>query len=831
MYRFLFFFLLCSVQLFAQRKELKALRIDEKLKIDGNLDESVWKDAPSATDFIEFQPNNGQTEHTQSPTFVKVLYDDTSIYFGIELVDSKMDSINKQLSNRDSFGNEKDWFLIMLNPFNDQQQYFEFGVTAAGVQFDAFATQGSGEDWNWNAIWESAVTLENDHWFVEVKLPYSAFRFPKKSADHWQLNFVRNYGKNRKKFTWDRIDNNKGTVFQYNGDLTNLENINPPTRLFFIPYLSNYLVNSEGRTHNTVKGGMDLNWGINQSYTLDAILIPDFGQTAFDNVQYVLGPFEQQFSDKRPFFTDGMDLFTKGDLLYTRRIGAAPSFYPDLSDNEEVTEYPSETPLLNALKVSGRNDKGIGIGMLNAITDKVEATIVNQDTNESRKEIVNPYTNYNELVIDKRFKDSNSSISLVNASTLRNGSFRDANATAFLADLYDKESKYNWFTSAKYSYVHDTQNKTGYRLSSSFTKDFGKNRYGGGGSYVSKDYDINDLGINFYSDYWDFYIFFNNQLLESNEFYNSKNINTNLNGRFDNTTGKPYYFQYNFNFNSTNKKNNYNGFGVGFVPIKTYDFYEPRVKGRYSENPKEFNFWFYNSPNYSKKFLIDKNIWGGWQSFRNQYYYGVDFTPRYRPSDKLLLILSASYEYNSHDRGWVNQVDDDIIFGERNRKTLTTNINGSYYFNPLTSLSLNFRHYYTNAKYLQFLNLNEDGSYTPNQNYNENHDFTFNTWNMDLKFSWWFAPGSQMEILYRNTFDSYNDIAVNNLPDNFQFLFNQPITQIFSFRITYFLDYNKAKTFVQKRKNRNVKDIQSKLPSIIQNNQNRKSTNYLPRIF
>ncbi len=814
-------FLFFTTLFFSQRKEVKVDRISDNIKVDGNLNEKQWENAFIASDFIETQPNNGQVEKTNSPTKVKILYDDTSLYFGIELVESNMDSINTRLSNRDAFSNAEDWIMIALNPFNDNQQYFEFGVTAAGVQFDAFGTQSNGEDWSWNAIWDSAVEIEEGKWVAEFKIPYSAIRFPKEFENKWSVNFVRNYGKNRKKFSWERVNNEKGNFFQYNGDMVGIEGINPPTRLFFIPYVSDYLTRSNGKTHNSIKGGMDLNWGINESYTLDAILIPDFGQTEFDEVRFVLGPFEQQFSDKRPFFTEGTDLFNKGGLLYTRRIGQAPSFRPKLDTDEEITNYPSETRLINAMKVSGRGKSGLGIGVLNAITNREEAEIYNVESQENRKAIVSPYTNYNVLVFDQRLKESSSSIALVNTSTIRNGSFRDANVSALVADLFDKENKYNLFAQGKYSYVHDQENTSGYNINGSFSKQFGKNRYGFGGGYVSEDYDINDLGINFYSNYNDFYLYYNNRLLESNEHFNTRFINHNLNGRFDNQTGKPYYFSYNFNFNSTNKKNNFNGFGLSFSPLKTYDFYEPRVAGRYSENPKSFDIWYSNSPNYSKKFLIDKEFFAGWASFRDQFYYGLSVQPRYRPSDKVLLTFSVNYDYNSNDRGWVNQIGDDIIFGDRNRRTLTTNINGQYYFNALTSLSLNFRHYYTNADYQGFHTLNEDGSYTDDPSYQQNHDFTFNTWNMDLKFSWWFAPGSQMEILYRNTLDSYTDLAQNNLPENFQFLFEQPITQILSFRVTYFLDYNKAQAFFKRKRKPRESNQQAVIESRIKHHQQR----------
>src|SRR5690606_10424582 len=117
-------------------------------------------------------------------------------------------------------------------------------------------------------------------------------------------------------------------------------------------------------------------------------------------------------------------IFDKGNLLYSRRIGAEPSTYPSTADNEEVIEYPSTVELLNAVKVSGRTNNGLGIGVLNALTKKTYATVRN-DMDEIRKVVVEPLVNYNLVVLDQRFSQ-NSSISFANSNVTRDGGFRDA---------------------------------------------------------------------------------------------------------------------------------------------------------------------------------------------------------------------------------------------------------------------------------------------------------------------------------------------------------------------------------------------------------------------
>src|SRR5690606_21355058 len=160
---------------------------------------------------------------------------------------------------------------------------------------------------------------------------------------------------------------------------------------------------------------MDIKYGINDAFTLDAILIPDFGQTKYDDQILNLGPFEQQFNENRAFFTEGTDLFNKGNMFYSRRIGGVPSVDPDINENEEIIETVQNVNLINALKLSGRTKNGLGVGILNAVTEKTFASIKDTVSGETRKVVIEPLTNYNVLVLDQRFR-KNSSVSFINTN-------------------------------------------------------------------------------------------------------------------------------------------------------------------------------------------------------------------------------------------------------------------------------------------------------------------------------------------------------------------------------------------------------------------------------
>jgi len=798
--RILFLFIMLPIVLLGQnsipfeKKNIEAKRIVENVKIDGKLEESVWESAPIAKDFIQLRPDNGKAEDPNLKTQVRILYDDNALYIGAEMFDHKPDSILTQLTARDQV-ETADFFLLSINPYNDEQQDFYFLISASGVQYDAFATQNE-EDGSWDAVWESAVTKTDKGWFTELKIPYSALRFPKKQVSEWSVNFSREIKRSRTRNTWNFVDPKENNWFRFEGKLLGIKDIKPPTRLFIIPYTSAYYNVLEGKSTSQFKAGADIKWGINDAFTLDAILIPDFGQTAFDNTIYQLGPFEQEFDERRPFFTEGNDLFKKGNMVYSRRIGQIFNESPTVSNEEKITEYPSTVNLLNALKISGRTSKGWGIGVMNAITEETKVNIKNTLTNETREAIQSPLTNYNVITVDKRF--GSNSISLTNTNVSREGEFRDANVTGVLASIFTKKNKYKATSELKFSHINDRKNKNGHWMSLDLEKVSGQNTFGLYANYVSKDYEINDLGINFYTNYSLFVPYYNYKIVNPTKFFNQFNINSNIETRINNTSGKFELIEFKAQFNFQSKQNNFHNLVIQFEPFKTYDHYEPRTDGRYMRKFRTFNIGYLKSPNYNKKFLID------WQpSFymgekKDIYGWGMFLGPRWRPNDHFLIYGQFNVNKNYNDYGYVKTKNADIIIGERDQLSSDLQINASYTFNPKTSLSLSVRHYWTTVEYNKFNNLLENGEFEERENYTENHDFSYNNWNVDFSFNWWFAPGSQLSFLYRNTTTNnqkqYNSDFKNNL-DN---LFKQPLSNTLSLRLTYFIDYNKMKSWFKK---------------------------------
>ena len=405
----LLLFFTVSFHHFGQKK-LEAKYTTEKISIDGKLNETSWSAEAQLNAFIQIKPEPGQV--SKSKTSIQLLYDQDAIYFAFFCEDHP-DSISKVLSLRDDYNPNCDIIGVFLDTYNDNQNGFYFGLTSRGVQLDAKIV---GTDYNdkLNLVWHSAVQVVEKGWIAEIRIPYSALRFPQKEVQDWGVNFARQLARNREEASWEKVNPDLENMLLESGDITNIKNISPPLRLALIPYVSAYadqMRNTDGSKSllRSFNGGMDIKYGINEAFTLDLTLVPDFGQVVFDQQVLNLSPFEVQFNENRQFFTEGMELFNKAGIFYSRRIGIQAPYKVTqtmLKDGEYLENVPGSSQLYNASKLSGRNSKGLGIGVFNAVNAEQMATAVST-LDESRREVlISPLTNYNVLVFDQNLKNN-----------------------------------------------------------------------------------------------------------------------------------------------------------------------------------------------------------------------------------------------------------------------------------------------------------------------------------------------------------------------------------------------------------------------------------------
>ena len=779
------------------QKKLQAKRTPTSPKIDGLLNDAEWKDVTIATGFIENNPTPGKVETSERRTEVKLLYDDEAVYVAARMY-ANPDSVAHEIMTRDQIGNS-DFFGILLDPFLDRINGNGFFVTASGTQFDAKYSQGGNEDANWNAVWDSEVRLDEQGWTVEMKIPYAALRFSSKDIQNWGINMIRKRALENSQTFWNFVDPKVSGLMNQSGVWEGLQAIKAPLRLSFSPYVSafvsHYPNNVPGLKNTTASfnGGMDVKYGINNSFTLDMTLIPNFGQVRSDNRILNLTPFEVKFDENRSFFTEGTELFNKGDLFYSRRIGASPSYFKEVSGKlqpgETIVESPLESKVLNATKISGRTAKGLGIGVFNAITNKMFTVV--EDSSGNRREIESqPLTNYNVFVLDQSLKN-NSFISLINTNVLRQGSSSDANVSAFLFNLNDKKNAYYVNGAGKMSYITG-EGAAGYSQGYYYDLETGKKSGNFTWSYEQKLadqlFDPSDMG------------FFTN-----NNFFDQTGIlhyNIYKPGKWYNTFQSFLWMQYSRRY----KPSVYQNFAVEMGPYFQFknlwsaelilnwraagnDFYESRNAEVYKA-PETYGMRLYVNPNRAKAYNFGGNVGFTRQSLFGGKSYAFYFFQNLRINDKLSMGLDLYYEPSYNFVAWAGFNNKETVFSKYDRNTVENSADFKYSFTNRMGINARVRHYWSDRRNTDFYKLMPDGAlsaYTGSPL--KDVDRNYNVFNIDLIYTWQSAPGSELSVTYKDVAESSQNYYTKRYFSNLDRTLSGPQNNSLSIKVLYFVDY------------------------------------------
>ncbi len=810
-----FCFILANTFLYSQR-EYNTNYTKEDIKIDGDLDEAIWFNSELATDFVTNYPKFGEKAINQ--TEVYLFYSDDAIYVGGRVLDN-VDSVSYFMSQRDNFGNA-DYVGFTIDTYGNYLNGFAFYVTAAGVELDALINQDDF-DYSWNAVWKSRTKPQEYGWSFEMRIPYSAIRFPNKEVQTWNINFERQIRRRREVSFWNPVDPAKFGEIAQAGKLNGVEKIKPPIRLSFSPYGVTYLENAfndetgkqEWNTRTT--GGMDLKWGLNDAFTLDMTLVPDFGQTISDNRVLNLGPFEVAFDENRPFFKEGTDLFGIGNVFYSRRIGGdtyrSQRFVEsqlDESIGEEVVSTVSRAPLLNASKISGRTKKGLGIGFFNAIEGQTSA-IIEDDFGRTRSFETNPYTNYNVAVLSQNL-ENNGRISFLNTNVTRAGEARDANVSVLNSTLFTDNLDFRIQNVFKLSNVMvDGENVVGHNYFASVGKVQGRFNYNFSYYEESDTYNPNDLGLLFAN--------------------NSRGIT--LRGSVNNFVPKGKFLRKWFNFGVNYEElyvprlfSNLNFWGgvVGTFrnfltagidgdvsPVGFVNHFESRVQGVPVYFNPSFRLGGFYSSDYSKKYALDVRV--NRRTFIGvaQSYNRINVAPRIQFSPRMFLVYTAQYESYERDYGYILPLTDvggAVMVGNRNRDIVTNSISGEFIFTKRMGMNLRFRHYWQQVDYYSFSEIGNDGrkidvGYFPKaEDGSSAHNTTFNFFTVDVNYKWVFYPGCELQVFYKNNIESFSTILDDSYFSTFETLFDQPQFNSISCKVLIFLD-----VLYFKRKNKEIR--------------------------
>jgi hypothetical protein len=391
-------------------REFHATRTARPPTIDGNLTDEAWSQAAVVSGFTQLDPDEGQpaTERTE----IKILYDDNALYIAARLFDHDPKLIGRRLSTRDGDG-DNDRITLTLDPMHDHLTGVMFRVSAANVQTDAVIFNDTWDDWSWNAVWQSQVSVDSEGWAVEMRIPLSQLRFPTADKQTWGIN-VERYIRRKNENSWlemvPKKDNGRASRMVH---LVGMDGLKPSRRLELLPYTAGraeYVApaslanpfNDGSRVFGSA--GLDMKYGVTTNLTVDATVNPDFGQVEVDPAVVNLSAFETFFEEKRAFFLEGAQIFnnfgrsgatdfwgfnnSEPQYFYSRRIGRSPQLQPD----SEFADPPTATTILGAAKLTGKTTRGWSIGLLEAITDTEKAPT--QTAFVRGEAVVEPMANY-----------------------------------------------------------------------------------------------------------------------------------------------------------------------------------------------------------------------------------------------------------------------------------------------------------------------------------------------------------------------------------------------------------------------------------------------------
>lgn len=795
----LFFLYSCAV--FGQqiRKTVHAVRTTATFDIDGNVLEEAWKSGAQVSGLVEMRPTFNKPEETSSRSEFFILYDDNAVYVAGILFESDRSNISTELIGRDNVG-ANDFVGVIFDTYQDRINGLGFYVTPLGEQFDIKYSIGS-EDNSWNTVYESEAKINDKGWSFEMKIPYSAIRFSGQKIQNWGLQLLRRRNKTGQQYSWNPVDPAQFGFMNQAGDLLGITDIKPPLRLSFSPYFSTYLTHNPSapkeKWSTSVNGGMDVKYGISDAFTMDMTLIPDFGQVQSDNQVLNLSPFEVRYNEYRTFFNEGTELFNKRNLFYSRRVGGTPMHYYSvnamLGPNDTILKNPSETKLINATKISGRTKKKLGIGFFNAITKAQHALILDKSTGEEYKMETSPLTNYNIMVLDQAMKN-NSSVSVINTNVWRSGIDYDANVTSLMWDLYDKQVDWNvwgWVNHSRLSDYEQVGKTTTGNLYSLFLGKFkGRFNFEVHRHFADQYYSQRDLGFFNNNNYIEHGIWAGYKWLKPKSIYN--NIYVNFNANYSEMHKPRDYQNFRINANVNGQlKNLWNlGFNGDWRP-ESQDFYEPRRSGKMVKLPSSWMRGMWVSTNRAKKYSASMEIYhrssAKYRSKGTEFYVGNN----YRFSNKLSAGLTSYMEFFNRNLGFafIDKSTEQVVMGLRKRRTAENVFNVKYNFNNKMGMTFRLRHYWSQVDYNRFFTLREDGYLDDLQNVNDNPDDNVNFFNIDMNYTWQFAPGSFINVNWKTASELFNQYVQYKYYRNLQNTVEAPQVNSFSIKVIYFLDY------------------------------------------
>ncbi|HEX7357346.1 MAG TPA: DUF5916 domain-containing protein, partial [Ignavibacteriaceae bacterium] len=672
-----------------------------------------------------------------------------NIYFSGRFFDSNPDSIDATLMRRDNVI-ESDWIWIYLDPYNDDRTGYFFAVNAGGSVCDGILFNDSWDDNSWDGIWEKKTTIDKNGWNVEIRIPFTQLRFKESDKMVWGININRDIKRRHEMSFYVMVPKKESGFVSKFADLVGLDGIKPKQRFEVLPYIvqkAQYLVHDFNdpfykSNQYATSIGADLKFSLGSNLNVDATINPDFGQVEVDPAIVNLSAFETFYTEKRPFFIEGSNIFSFGmggannnwgfnfstpELFYSRRIGRAPQ--GNISTQGYV-DYPPETRILGAVKLTGKVDETWTIGALSSVTERTFAVIQSNSINRIEEE-VEPLTHYGVFRTQKEFNSGKQAIGMIVTSVnrdLKNTNLQNRlsnQAYTFGADgwtFLDEDETYVITGSVVGSYVAGSKDylkilqKQPYRYMQRPDKTYmpiDTNRTSIAGYFsrvmlnkqkgnfylntaigiVSPGFEYNDLGSQWLADRINGHIVTGYRWYDPDPVFRRKNINIaySRTSDFEDNIEREGFFisgfaqflnYWSFDFNTS----------INFKSVsKTLTRGGPKLNV-----PSNYSFGINASTDSREKIIFSPYVsyWGN-EIGGKEIDAGITF--EWKPNSQISFSFGPEYYINSTKYQWVGNFSDiyavnsyntRYVFSDLDQTTLSANIRLNWIFTPALSLQL-----------------------------------------------------------------------------------------------------------------------------------------------
>ncbi len=365
------------------RREVVAIAAATPPKLDGALDDALWRSAEPATGFVQAEPREGAPASER--TEVWVAFDGGTLYIAAYLHDSAPGALVVNDIRDDFQEADQDDFEVLLDTFGDRRNGYVFITNAEGAKADRqVANEGREINTSWDAAWTVATRRVADGWTAEMAIPFRALRFGGGTTQRWGINFSRRIRRRNEIDFWSPVPRSF-TLARVSraGDLVGLTTGGAGRDLRVKPYVAGRAVRDVGVSGTSSVGdvGADLKYGVTPGLTLDLTVNPDFAQVEADEQQVNLTQFSQFFPEKREFFLENSGVFYVGDAARNNRVALTPTPDEDLllffSRRIGLAPDGSPTTIPAGVRLTG-TVAGVGVG---ALSMQTRGTATTRSTN------------------------------------------------------------------------------------------------------------------------------------------------------------------------------------------------------------------------------------------------------------------------------------------------------------------------------------------------------------------------------------------------------------------------------------------------------------------